>query len=153
MPMSDHTSVQREETDPTRPAADASVVLFDGVCNVCNSTVNFIIDRDPTARFRFASLQSPQGSALAASHGVDASQLSTMVLIDGGRAYTKSTALLRVARGLRAPWPLAYVAMIVPRPLRDAAYRFLVSNRYRWFGKSESCRVPTPEIRSRFLST
>ncbi|HVW29817.1 MAG TPA: thiol-disulfide oxidoreductase DCC family protein [Polyangiaceae bacterium] len=133
-------------------AADSSIVLFDGVCNVCNSAVNFIIDRDPKARFRFASLQSPQGVALAAAHGVDGSQLSTMVLIDEGKAYTNSTALLRVARKLRAPWPLSYVAMLVPRRLRDAVYRYLVANRYRWFGKSESCRVPTPEIRNRFLS-
>lgn len=135
-----------------REGGGPNVVLFDGVCNVCNSAVNFIIDRDPQARFHFASLQSPQGIALAESHGVDATKLSTMVLIDGGRAYTNSTALLRVARRLRAPWPLAYVGMIVPRALRDVAYRFLVANRYRWFGKSESCRVPTPEIRSRFLS-
>lgn len=135
-----------------REGGGPNVVLFDGVCNVCNSAVNFIIDRDPQARFHFASLQSPQGIALAESHGVGATKLSTMVLIDGGRAYTNSTALLRVARRLRAPWPLAYVGMIVPRALRDVAYRFLVANRYRWFGKSESCRVPTPEIRSRFLS-
>jgi predicted DCC family thiol-disulfide oxidoreductase YuxK len=114
--------------------------------------VNFIIDRDPKERFHFASLQSPEGIALAAAHGVDATEISTMVLIDAGKAYTKSTALLRVARGLRAPWPVAYAAMLVPRAIRDLAYRWLVANRYRWFGKSETCRVPTPEIRSRFLS-
>jgi predicted DCC family thiol-disulfide oxidoreductase YuxK len=130
----------------------SSVVLFDGVCNVCNSAVNFIIDRDPQARFHFASLQSPEGIALAAAHGVDATEISTIVLIDNGRAFTKSTALLRVARRLRGPWPLAYAAILVPRALRDIAYRFLVANRYRWFGKSETCRVPSPEIRSRFLS-
>jgi len=133
-------------------AQEPSIVLFDGVCNVCNSAVNFIIDRDPDERFHFASLQSPQGMALATSHGVDASKISTVVLIDEGKAYTNSTALLRVARRLRAPWPLAYAAMLVPRALRDAAYRFFVANRYRWFGKSETCRVPTPEIRRRFLS-
>ena len=152
--MTESTSTRRSDSGATATAgaASPSIVLFDGVCNVCNSAVNFIIDRDPGARFHFASLQSPEGMALAASHGVDASKLSTIVLIDQGRAYTNSTALLRVARRLRAPWPLAYAAMVMPRALRDVTYRFFVANRYRWFGKSESCRVPTPEIRSRFLS-
>jgi predicted DCC family thiol-disulfide oxidoreductase YuxK len=149
--MTEASSTTTMESTPNG-MRDARIVLFDGVCNVCNSAVNFIIDRDPKALFRFASLQSPQGIALAASHGVDPSKLSTMVLIDDGKAYTDSTALLRVARQLRAPWPLAYVGMIIPRTLRNGAYRVLVANRYRWFGKSESCRIPTPEIRSRFLS-
>jgi len=131
---------------------EPSVVLFDGVCNVCNRTVNFIIDRDPDARFRFASLQSPEGMALAAPHGIDGSQPSTLVLLEEGKAYTQSTAALRIARRLRAPWPLAYALLAVPRALRDAAYRFFAANRYRWFGKADVCRVPTPEIRSRFLS-
>jgi predicted DCC family thiol-disulfide oxidoreductase YuxK len=133
--------------------AETSVLLFDGVCNFCNGAVNFIIDRDPEGRFQFASLQSPEGRALAAPHGIDGSAPSTMVLIEGGKAYTKSAAALRIARQLRAPWPLAFVAVIVPKPLRDAAYRYFAANRYRWFGRSESCRVPTPELRSRFLST
>ena len=130
------------------------VVLFDGVCNVCNSTVNFIIDRDPKGRFRFASLQSPEGRALAEPHGIasGAEMPTTMALIEGNRAYTDSTAALRIARLLRAPWPLFYVAIIVPRALRDVAYRFFAARRYKWFGRSESCRVPTPEIRGRFLS-
>jgi len=131
---------------------EPSVVLFDGVCNVCNRTVNFIIDRDPDARFRFASLQSPEGMALAAPHGIDGSQPSTLVLLEEGKAYTQSTAALRIARRLRAPWPLACALLAVPRALRDAAYRFFAANRYRWFGKADVCRVPTPEIRSRFLS-
>lgn len=131
---------------------EPSIVLFDGVCNVCNAAVNFIIDRDPEGRFRFASLQSPEGMALAAPHGIDGSEPSTMVLIEDGRAYTQSTAALRIARKLRAPWPLAYAALFVPRALRDVAYRYFAANRYRWFGKTEACRVPTPDIRSRFLS-
>ncbi|HEX4340204.1 MAG TPA: thiol-disulfide oxidoreductase DCC family protein [Polyangiaceae bacterium] len=131
---------------------ESSVVLFDGVCNVCNAAVNFIIDRDPEGQFRFASLQSPEGQALAAPHGIAALEPSTMALIEDGKAFTQSTAALRIARRLKAPWPLAYAAAFVPRALRDVAYRYFAANRYRWFGKTEACRVPTPEIRSRFLS-
>ena len=132
----------------------SSVVLFDGVCNVCNSTVNFIIDRDPKDRFRFASLQSPEGRALAEPYGIasGAETPVTMALIEGGKAYTESTAAFRIARKLRAPWPLLYTAMIIPRVLRDVLYRFFAARRYKWFGRTESCRVPTPEIRGRFLS-
>jgi predicted DCC family thiol-disulfide oxidoreductase YuxK len=133
--------------------AESSVVLFDGVCNVCNGAVNFIIDRDPGGRFRFASLQSPEGRALAEPLGIDSSNPSTMALLEDGKAYTDSAAWLRIAKQLKAPWPLAYAAVFVPRPLRDAAYRYFAANRYRWFGKTEMCRVPTPELRSRFLST
>jgi len=133
--------------------AESSVVLFDGVCNVCNAAVNFIIDRDPEARFKFASLQSPEGRALAEPLGIDCADPSTMAVIEpDGTGYTNSAAWLRIMRRLRAPWPLACVAAIVPRILRDAVYRFFVANRYRWFGRTEQCRVPTPEIRSRFLS-
>jgi predicted DCC family thiol-disulfide oxidoreductase YuxK len=133
--------------------AESSVVLFDGVCNVCNAAVNFIIDRDPEGRFRFASLQSPEGQALSAPHGIDGSQPSTMVLLEDGKAYTESAAALRIARKLSGPWPVAYAAVLVPRALRDAAYRYFAANRYRWFGRTEQCRIPTPELRSRFLST
>ncbi|HEX3595387.1 MAG TPA: thiol-disulfide oxidoreductase DCC family protein [Polyangiaceae bacterium] len=130
----------------------SSVVLFDGVCNVCNAAVNFIIDRDPDGRFKFASLQSPEGQALAAPHGIDTLEPSTMALIEDGKAYTRSTAALRIAKRLKAPWPLAYAALFIPRAIRDAAYGYFAANRYRWFGKTEACRVPTPEIRGRFLS-
>jgi predicted DCC family thiol-disulfide oxidoreductase YuxK len=131
-----------------------SVVLFDGVCNFCNDAVNFIIDRDPTGRFRFASLQSPEGQALAEPHGIESGSITpqTMVLIEGGVAYTKSAAALRIARKLRAPWPLLHLLILVPRVLRDAAYRYFAAHRYEWFGRSEVCRVPTPEMRGRFLS-
>jgi predicted DCC family thiol-disulfide oxidoreductase YuxK len=139
--------------EPTEPETK-SVVLFDGVCNVCNSTVNFIIDRDPKGHFRFASLQSPEGRALAEPHGIASGPETpvTMALIEGSKAYTESAALFRITRRLRAPWPLLTAAMIVPRGLRDVLYRFFAARRYKWFGRSESCRVPTPEIRGRFLS-
>jgi predicted DCC family thiol-disulfide oxidoreductase YuxK len=127
------------------------VVLFDGVCNVCNAAVNFIIDRDPDARFRFASLQSDKGRELCASHGL-AEDVRTIVLVEDGEAYTESTAVLRIVRSLGAAWPLLYAAIVLPRALRDVLYRFFAANRYRWFGKRESCRVPTPDIRRRFLT-
>ncbi len=134
----------------TEPNA-SPLVLFDGVCNVCNAAVNFIIDRDPDARFRFASLQSGRGRALCDSHGL-AGDVSTIVLIEDGAAYTESTAVLRIARRLGAAWPLLYVAIVLPRVLRDALYRYFAANRYRWFGKRETCRIPTPDIRRRFLT-
>jgi predicted DCC family thiol-disulfide oxidoreductase YuxK len=137
--------------DPARPE---SLVLFDGVCNFCNGAVNFIIDRDPGGRFRFAPLQSETAAALLKHNGVEipAGGADTMILIEGGRIYDRSTAALRIARGLRMPWPLVYALIVVPRPIRDAFYRYFARNRYRWFGKSESCRMPTPELRARFLS-
>jgi predicted DCC family thiol-disulfide oxidoreductase YuxK len=125
-------------------------VLFDGVCNVCNSAVNFIIDRDPEGRFAFASLQSQTGRALAEQYGIGA-ELDTMALIEGERAYTESMAALRVARGLRGLWPALYAFIVIPGVLRNWAYRVLASHRYAWFGKREACRVPTPDIRRRFL--
>ena len=133
--------------DPKTPR----IVLFDGVCNVCNGAVNFIIDRDPESRFRFASLQSEAGRGLALRHGIG-EDVRTIVLIEDGKAYTESTAVLRLTRGLAGPWPLAYYAVFVPRVLRDVFYRWFAANRYKWFGKREVCRVPTPEIRERFLS-
>lgn len=128
-----------------------ATILFDGVCNFCNSSVQFIIDRDPTQNFRFASLQSTVGQNLLRVHGLDPNQLSTMVLLQEGKAFTRSTAALRIARGLRQPWPWLYGLVLFPRFLRDAAYSWFAARRYQWFGKSEACRLPTPEFRSRFL--
>ena len=131
-----------------RPQA---IILFDGVCNLCNASVNTIIDRDPAGRFRFASLQSEVGKALAAEHGIDARELSSMVLIESGRAYLRSTATLRVYRRLRGPIRLLWPFILVPRPIRDAVYNFVAKRRYRWFGKREMCRLPTEADRARFL--
>ena len=126
------------------------IVLFDGVCSVCDSAVHFIYDRDSRGLFEFAPLQSPAGQAIAEHYGV-AQDLSTIVLIEGDRAYTKSTAALRIARALDGAWPLAYGFTVVPRSLRDVAYRYFAAHRYRWFGQLEHCRVPEPEMRRRFL--
>lgn len=133
-------------TDQNHP-----IVLFDGVCNFCEGRVRFIIDHDPHGTFRFASLQSDYGRALAEQYNTDASELNTMMLVEDGRLFKRSTAALRVARRLGFPWSLAWVFAIVPRPVRDAVYDFVANNRYRWFGKKEQCMIPTPEIRQRFL--
>jgi len=126
---------------------DDRIVLFDGVCNLCNGAVKFILARDPRGRFRFASLQSNVARRLL--HG-DAS-LESIVLIEAGTTYTKSAAALRIARGLRFPWPSLYALVAVPRPLRDWVYNWVARNRYRWFGKRDMCAVPTPQLRGRFL--
>lgn len=136
---------------PTLPPALGShaVVLFDGVCNLCNASVNFLIDRDAEAVFRFAPLQSDLGQRLVADCDLDSED--TIVLVEGGRCYTRSAAVLRVARRMDGAWPLLSVLLAVPRPLRDAVYRFVARNRYRWFGKQDACRLPTPDLRRRFL--
>jgi predicted DCC family thiol-disulfide oxidoreductase YuxK len=129
------------------------VILFDGVCNLCNGFVQFVIDRDPRAQFRFASLQSAAAAALLnGARGVRRAVPDSVVLIEGDRLYTQSTAALRVARGLGFPWNLSYAFIVVPEPLRDAAYAWVARNRYRWFGKRDVCMVPTPALRERFLN-
>jgi predicted DCC family thiol-disulfide oxidoreductase YuxK len=134
------------------PGHPERVVLFDGVCNLCNATVNFLIDRDPGARLRFAALQSPEGQAVLARVGRQVQgEPESVFLVEGGRLYERSTAALRIARVLKGPWPLFYALVAVPRPLRDVVYRWVARNRYRWFGKADACRLPTPALRARFL--
>lgn len=131
---------------PTGP-----VVLFDGVCNLCAWAVQFIIERDPRGIFRFASLQSDTGRRLMAAHGLDPGQLDTFVLVEDGRAYTKSTAALKVSRHLSGLWPICHICIALPHFVRDPFYGFIAKNRYRWFGKKDSCLMPTPELRAKFL--
>ena len=139
--------------DVASPPTDTAVVLFDGVCNVCNDSVLFIIDRDPRGRFRFAPLQSHFAQELLGSLGevVAGEGVDSMVLVEGSRAYLRSDAALRIAKGLRSPWPVLGVLLAVPRPIRDLVYDLIARNRYRWFGREEVCRVPTPELRERFV--
>lgn len=127
------------------------VVLFDGVCNLCNGSVQFILERDRRRTFRFASLQSEAGRALMAAHGLDPDALNSVVLIEGGRARQESSAALGIVKHLPGAWKLLRVLAAIPRPLRDAVYRRIARNRYRWFGKQETCWLPTPELRERFL--
>jgi predicted DCC family thiol-disulfide oxidoreductase YuxK len=128
-----------------------ATVLFDGECNLCNGSVQFILRRDPAGRFRFASLQSDAGRELRHQYGLHTESIDTVVLIAGDKAYTRSDAALGIARRLGGLWPVLYVGMIVPRFIRDRIYNFIARNRYRWFGKRESCYMPTPELRGRFL--
>ena len=143
---------------PPTPAGEAAgappggIVLFDGHCNFCSSVVNFLIDRDPHGRLKFAALQSEAGRRLLAEHGVEVpEEPDTMVFIVGGKALVRSDAALATTRYLRGLWPLARVGFLVPRFLRDRVYKLVARNRYRWFGKSAACRVPTPALRARFL--
>jgi len=126
-----------------------SVILFDGVCNLCNGFVQFVIARDPGGRFQFGPLQSEAAQRLLAS--APPSPGDSVVLIEDGRAFTRSTAALRILRRLTFPWPFAYAAILIPRPIRDAVYDVVAGNRYRWFGRRDRCMVPTPEVRKRFL--
>ena len=127
------------------------VILFDGVCNLCAWSVQFIIRRDPCGQFRFAALQSPVGQRLLAERGADARGLDSVVLIEGARWYARSDAALRIARRLSGAWPLLALLRVLPRPLRDWAYDFVARNRYRWFGRQDACMLPTPTLRARFL--
>lgn len=128
-----------------------AVVLFDGVCNLCSSSVQFIINHDPKGYFKFASLQSEAGQALLQDHQLDTASLKSLVLLEQGKAYTHSTGALRIAKRLSGAWPLLYGFIIIPPFLRNAVYNLIARNRYRWFGKKEACWLPTPALRSRFL--
>ena len=127
------------------------VVLFDGVCNLCNGSVRFVIERDPHKHFQFAPLQSETATTLIGGTANPLAMPDSIVLVDDGRLYVRSTAALRIARRLRFPWPLLWVFMVVPRPLRDWVYDVIARHRYGWFGKRDTCMVPTKEIRDRFL--
>jgi predicted DCC family thiol-disulfide oxidoreductase YuxK len=141
-----------------------SVVLFDGECNMCNAAVQFCLDRERGSALRFAALQSKAAAdlldglvgverscALRGPDGARENGPGSVVLVEGERVATQSTAALRLCTYLRAPWRWLAILRLVPRPIRDAVYRFVGRNRYRWFGKTASCRVPTPELASRFL--
>ncbi len=125
--------------------------MFDGVCNLCNSSVNFIIDHDPKGHFKFAALQSDFGQEKLNELGFNTEDFDSLVLLSGGKVYKKSSAALRIARKLKGLYPLLYIFIIIPPFIRHAAYDVIARNRYRWWGKQDSCRMPTPELRSRFV--
>ncbi len=133
------------------PTDELPVVLFDGVCNVCDGTVDFLIRRDPAAHLRFAALQSDVGQRLMRQHGLDDPSIDSIVLVEGGEAYVRSTAMLRIVRHLRFPWRALSVLAVIPRILRDPLYAAFARRRYRWFGKRDACRMPTAADRERFL--
>ena len=128
-----------------------ALVLFDGVCNLCSASVNFIIDRDPGAHYFFASLQSETGQRILRQLDWDDKQPASVVLLDRGSVFFESSAGLHIARKLSGLWPLLSVGLIIPPPVRNLIYRWIASNRYRWFGKTDACRLPTPDLKRRFL--
>lgn len=127
------------------------IVFFDGVCNLCNSSILFIIKRDRKNRFLFASLQSEYAKEHLPSELSIDSQKPSIILKDGDSIRIKSSAVLTIAKSLSGLWFLLYAFMIVPRFIRDSVYDFIASNRYRWFGKKDQCMIPTPELKSRFV--
>ncbi|MCG9911115.1 MAG: thiol-disulfide oxidoreductase DCC family protein [Flavobacteriales bacterium] len=127
------------------------IVYFDGVCNVCNASVQFILKRDKYNRFKFAALQGKSGQEILNRLNMKTSAFDTFLLFENGKMYQKSTAALRVIKQLNSFWPLLYVLIIIPPFIRDFFYGLIARNRYRLFGKRESCMIPNPEIRSRFL--
>jgi len=128
-----------------------SIILFDGVCNLCNGAVNFVIKRDPGNVFKFAPLQEKQGALLLKTHAIDIQKLESIVLIENEKVYIKSSAALRITKKLSGLWPLFFVLLIIPRFIRDGIYDIIAKNRYKWFGKKEQCMIPTPGLIEKFL--
>lgn len=128
-----------------------SIILFDGVCNLCNGFVNFVISRDSKNIFQFGSLQSEKAPELLKPFNFSTNQLSTVLLIEDGKLYSQSTAALRILKKLNGAWPVLYAFIIVPKPIRDLVYDFIAKNRYKWFGRKDECMIPTPELRAKFV--
>jgi predicted DCC family thiol-disulfide oxidoreductase YuxK len=133
-------------TSPLKP-----IVLFDGVCNLCNGSVLFIIKRDREAKFSFASLQSSFGQSQLKKFNLPLGELNTIFLIKDEKFFQKSDAALEIAKGMSGLWPTLYVFKIIPRFIRNFVYYLIAKNRYRWFGKQEACMIPTPELKARFI--
>ena len=127
------------------------IILFDGICNLCNSSVTFIIDRDKKNLFKFASLQSEAGQFLLKKYGLNGKDFDSIIFISGEKYFTRSSAVLRIAKNLSFPWNIFPVFIVIPPPFRDFLYDIIARNRYNWFGKKDSCRIPTPELKNKFL--
>jgi predicted DCC family thiol-disulfide oxidoreductase YuxK len=130
---------------------DTAIILFDGVCNFCNASVNFIIAHDKKNHFKFAAIQSKTGEELLKKYNIDESITDSAVLIENNKSYIKSTAVLRITKHLNGLYPLLYIFIIIPTFIRDGVYDFISRNRYKWFGKKESCMIPTEEMKSKFI--
>lgn len=130
---------------------DRLILLFDGVCNLCNGAVQFVIKHDPNKQFLFASLQSEAGQKLLQKFHLNTANFETFVLVENELVFTHSTAALRVAKRLDGTISLLYAFIIVPRFIRDSVYRLVSRNRYRWFGKKDFCMIPTPDLKEKFL--
>ncbi|MCZ6469153.1 MAG: thiol-disulfide oxidoreductase DCC family protein [Candidatus Dadabacteria bacterium] len=127
------------------------VILFDGVCNLCNRSVQFIINRDPSGIFRFAPLQSETGKNLLSKFDLPNDKFDSIILVENNEYYLRSTAALKILQRLGALWKIVYVFMLVPRPVRDYIYDIVARNRYKWYGKRAECMIPSSDIESRFL--
>ena len=133
------------------PTGVQHLLLFDGVCNLCNGTVQFLLRADRRKKLFFASLQSDTGQRVLQAYQFSGPPLQTVVFCSGPKYFTHSNAILEVCRVLGFPWSLLYLFKVIPRPLRDLIYRWVARNRYKWFGEKENCLLPTPELRQRFL--
>lgn len=127
------------------------ILLFDGVCNLCNSAVQFVIKRDKKKKFLYTSLQSKTGQKLLLKYGLNLSDFDSFILIENEKYFTKSTAALKVAKGLGGIWSMLYIFIIIPKFSRNAIYDFIAQNRYKWFGKRDECMLPSPEFKDLFL--
>lgn len=136
---------------PTVTSTDKPIILFDGVCNLCNGMIGFILRQDVRGVFRFAPLQSASGRTYLEKFGLDTGSFPSVVLIEGDRFFQASTAALRVMLRMGWPFKALYALMLLPRPIRDWVYGLIARNRYRLFGRTQECMLPTPEIMSRFL--
>lgn len=132
-------------------ARGREVILFDGVCNLCNGAIDFILERDPKGHFVFASLQSVPGREILSQFGLATEDYDSVVLVKNGRVYKKSRAALEISSKMTGGWPLFQIFKIIPRFVTDGVYNFIAQNRYEFFGKRKICRLPTPALRSRFL--
>jgi predicted DCC family thiol-disulfide oxidoreductase YuxK len=135
----------------TQRHTDQSIIFFDGVCNLCEGFVQWVIKRDPDGYFHFSSLQSDFARSFFESRGSDLNDLNSVILYNKGRFYKNSDVSLEVFKQLKFPWSLLYPFKVIPRIIRDSIYQWIAKNRYRWFGKKEQCMIPTPELQSRFL--
>lgn len=145
------TDTQRLDPTAHEWATRERLILFDGVCNWCNAWVNFTIDHDPRGRFKFGTLQSESAQHILKDLCLPTDDFETFLLLEQGRIFTKSTAALKIVRRLSGLWPLLYISIVIPRPLRDTVYDYIARRRYRWMGKATTCRVPTPAERDRFV--
>jgi predicted DCC family thiol-disulfide oxidoreductase YuxK len=129
-----------------------SIILFDGVCNLCNGAVLFVIRHDKKNQFVFASLQSEEGKKILADYNLDKNEMNSFILVENGKAYERSSAALNVVKKLNGLWSFLYGFIIVPKFIRDGIYNIIAKKRYQWFGRKDECMIPTPELRAKFLN-
>jgi predicted DCC family thiol-disulfide oxidoreductase YuxK len=130
---------------------EKKIVLFDGLCNLCSSSVQFILKRDKKNQFLFGSLQSISGQGYLKNFNLPVNDFNSFILVEGNKLYTRSSGALRMLKHLGNGWQLFYAFIIIPKFIRDGVYNFIAKNRYKWFGKKEACWVPTPELNAKFL--